>query len=242
LSVTTSKLGTFPQIINVDKNQLSKKKVEFALNGSSKKLVSCGKSLGDTKVKIIDPQTLKKCNENEIGEILVSGKSIAAGYLNRAKETSETFVNFHNKRFLRTGDLGFLHEHELFVTGRIKDLIIIRGKNHYPQDIEKTVFESHQALQKNACAAFSFETDSEEKLVIVQEIKRTFLQDLKFESVLELVLTNISKNHGLRPYDLVFIKPATLPKTTSGKVQRIECGKLWQMGGLKVLANMRNKI
>lgn len=211
LAVTTSKLGTSPKIIN----------------SSSSELVSCGGVYEDTNLKIVNPETKKECQENEVGEIWVSGKSITSGYLNRPNQTAETFVKFENERFLRTGDLGFLEKDELFVTGRIKDLIIIRGKNHYPQDIEHTVFNAHPSLQSNSCAAFSFESDGDEKLVIVQEIKRTFLQAIDFESVLNLILAEISQNHGLNPIDIVLIRPGNLPKTTSGKIQRVKCRLMW---------------
>lgn len=242
LAVTTSKLFEFPAIINVNSEKLRHNEIELTDSESSAKLIGSGKPICDTKLKIINPETLKECRENEIGEVWVSGKSIAAGYLKRPETTSETFVNFDNSRFLRTGDLGFIHKEELFITGRLKDLIIIRGKNHFPQDIENTVSKSHEALQKNACAAFSIESDSEEKLIVVQEIKRTFLQNVEYQTVFNAILAELSQEHGLRAFDIALIKPASLPKTTSGKIRRNECRNLWQSKKLKILTSLNPKI
>lgn len=240
LAVTLSKLSEFPKMIEIDGKKLQHHQIKLTGGESSAKLIGSGKPFCDTKLKIINPETFEKCQKNEIGEVWVSGKSIAAGYLNRLKETSETFVNLDGERFLRTGDLGFLHEEEIFITGRIKDLIIIRGKNHFPQDIEYTVSKSHQALQRDACAAFSVEIEAEEKLVVVQEIKRTALQTVDYKSAFTSVLAEISQKHGLRPLDIVFIKPASLPKTTSGKIRRNECRNLWLSEKLKILTSLKN--
>ena len=226
LAVTTSKAGVKPTVLKT-----------ASKNDPLREVVGCGFVHCDTEVKIINPDDLSECAENEIGEIRVAGKSVAAGYWNLPD--NETFVTDNHGRWLRTGDLGFVVNSELFVTGRMKDLIIIRGKNHSPQDIEQTVWQSHAALQSNGCAAFSVEIENHEELVVVQEIKRTFLPALNYEAVMASIVSEISRNHGLVPRDVVLIAPHKLPKTTSGKIQRNACRQRWQTHEFNALANWR---
>ena len=144
---------------------------------SINKIVSCGKPLSGLDVAIVDPETFTRCSMNQIGEIWVSGASIASGYWNCPEETRKTFeAQLEGDKgidYLRTGDLGFLKNGELYVTGRLKDIIIIRGLNHYPQDIELTVEKSHFSIQPNGCAAFSISIEGDEKVIILVELKRT---------------------------------------------------------------------
>jgi acyl-CoA synthetase (AMP-forming)/AMP-acid ligase II len=147
-------------------------------NGTeNKRLVSCGVSFGEQTVVVVNPETRIEADTDEVGEIWVAGPSIAGGYWNQPEATRQTFhaqlAGDTQKKFLRTGDLGFVFDGELYVTGRLKDLIIIRGLNHYPQDIEQTVEQSHAALRPGCGAAFSVEIEGEEKLVVVQEVQRT---------------------------------------------------------------------
>jgi acyl-CoA synthetase (AMP-forming)/AMP-acid ligase II len=221
LAVTTSKLGHFPKIVEVATGELA----------------SCGVAYEDTTLRIVNPETEEICPEREEGEIWVSGESITSGYLNRPRETAETYVEVADSRFVRTGDLGFLLDNELYVTGRIKDLIIIRGKNHYPHDIEQTVTGCAASLKQDGCAAFSVDKDGEEQLVIVQEIRRTHLQVVDIEHVLSLIAIEISHSHGLSPLDIVLVRPGTLPKTTSGKIQRGLCRKMWLEEQLNPIRN-----
>ena len=141
-------------------------------------LAGCGQALVDQSVAIVDPASLTRCAPGRIGEIWVSSPSVAKGYWNRADETKSTFqahlADTGEGPFLRTGDLGYLRDGELFITGRLKDLIIIRGSNHYPQDIEATVEESHKALRPGGVAAFSMDLEGEERLIVVQEISALF--------------------------------------------------------------------
>jgi len=239
LAVTTSKLGSKPSVIKVDEKHFRQNQILLTETELSVELVGCGFAYLDTGLKIVNPDTLEECTERETGEIWVSGKSVTAGYLNAPEINGENFVTRDGTRFLRTGDLGFLLNGELFVAGRIKDLIILRGKNHYPQDIEQTTFSSHQALQTNACAAFSIEIDAEEKLVIVQELKRAFRRIADYNSIFNQAMTEISQRHGVAPHDLVLVSPNTLPKTTSGKIQRGKCRELWHSQQLNALAFLR---
>ncbi len=238
LAVTTSRIGVLPNVVKVCDKKLLENKIEVSDNEAASELVSCGITYGDTRLKIVNSDTFDECIENEIGEILVAGKSVTNGYLNQPEQTAETFINFRNERYLRTGDLGFLRQNELFVTGRIKDLIIIRGKNHYPQDIEQNISNCHEMLQPNSCSAFSAKIEDAERLVIVQEIKRTSLQTLNSDVVISEILSKLSRFHGLVPHDIVLIKPASLPKTTSGKIRRNECRTLWLSKKLKSLASL----
>lgn len=236
LAVTTSELGNKPTIIKVDEREFRQNKIFLTDKEPFVELVGCGKTHCDTELKIINPDTLKECAEKEIGEVWVSGKSITAGYLNKPEYTNENFINYGDRRFLRTHDLGFLLNDKLFITGRIKDVIIIRGNNHYPQDIEHTVALSHQALQTNGSAAFSVEVNQEEKLVVVQEVRRTFLKQVDYRDVFNCIMTTISQRHEISPHDVVLTLPNTLPKTTSGKIQRSMCRKLWYSQKLDSLA------
>jgi acyl-CoA synthetase (AMP-forming)/AMP-acid ligase II len=170
------------------------KKQSIAKPGAGKKLVGCGQPIEKHLVIVVEPDSGKRCAEKHVGEIWVQGTSIASGYWNRSRETRETFAaslaDSDEGPFLRTGDLGFLDDGCLFVVGRIKDTIIIRGSNHYPQDIELTAANSHGGLRADACAAFSVE-DGEERLVIVQEIERAWRGDPV--EILDTIRRNIAK-------------------------------------------------
>lgn len=238
LAVTTSKLGTRPTVLKVGQHKWQPPQKQLTDDTSFLEVVGCGFGHRDTAVKIIHPDDLSECEEQEIGEIWVSGKSVTAGYWNRPVQSAETFVEDDNERWLRTGDLGFVSKRELFVTGRIKDLIIIRGKNHSPQDIEQTVWQSHAALQSNGCAAFSVEIENNEELVIVQEVKRTFLPALDSQAILASIVGEISRQHGIAPRDVVLIPPHKLPKTTSGKIQRNACRQQWYSHKFNSLASL----
>jgi acyl-CoA synthetase (AMP-forming)/AMP-acid ligase II len=139
-------------------------------------IVGCGRPAAWTKVEIVHPELLRRCAPYEVGEIWISGPCVAQGYWNRPDQTEQTFSAYMADTgegpFLRTGDLGFMKNGELFVTGRLKDLIIIAGRNHYPQDIELTVERSHPALRPGYCAAFSIEIGDEERLVVAAELER----------------------------------------------------------------------
>ncbi len=242
LAVTTSILGKEPTLIKVAQKSFEQNEILLTEKEPFTELVGCGRVNGDTGLKIIHPDSLKECTEKEIGEIWVSGKSVTAGYLNKPKTTDETFVECDRERYLRTGDLGFLLKGELFVTGRLKDLIIIRGKNHYPQDIEQTASLSHQALQANGSAAFSVDINDEEKLVIVQEVKRSFLRGIDYMEVFSCIMTELSQRHEVSPHDIVLTLPNAIPKTTSGKVRRNLCRNLWNLQKLDSLAFMRDSL
>jgi amino acid adenylation domain-containing protein len=207
---------------------------------TSASLVSSGKSLIDHRVVIVNPVSLTPSPECEIGEIWVSGASVAKGYWNRPEQTQQTFhaylPNTEEGPFLRTGDLGLLRDGELFVTGRLKDLIIIRGLNHYPQDIELTVEREHPALRHGCGAAFSVESSGEQHLVVVQEADRR-LQDTA--DVIRRIRRAVVEEHELELDRVVLIRPGTISKTSSGKIQRRDCRERFLEGRLDILAEWR---
>jgi len=190
-------------------------------------IVGCGWSEIGATIRIVDPQTHIECPSDRIGEIWVASKSVAQGYWNNPQETTRTFgahlADSGAGPFLRTGDLGFARQGELFITGRHKDLLIIRGRNHYPHDIELTAEESHPALRSACGAAFSVDADNEEHLVLVQEIKRTHLKRLDAEAVGRAIRSAIVKAHDIQVQAIMFIKTGAILKTPSGKIQRQAC-------------------
>ncbi|MFB2772727.1 fatty acyl-AMP ligase [Pelatocladus sp. BLCC-F211] len=207
-------------------------------------LVGCGRSEIDTKIVIVHPETLTKCTSVEVGEIWVSGSSVAQGYWEKPQETKQTFQAYLAETgegpFLRTGDLGFLKDGELFVTGRLKDVVIIWGRNYYPQDIELTVEKSHLALRPGCGVAFAIEIENQEKLVVVQEIERSYLQNLDMDEVVGNIRQAVMAQYDLPIYAVVLVKPGNVPKTSSGKLQRRECRAKFLNGNLE-LVNPMNK-
>ena len=152
----------------------------------SRTLVGCGHTLLDQKIKIVDPNTLKQCTPDQVGEIWVSGENVAKGYWKNDSATQSTFqarmTDSDEGPFLRTGDLGFLKEDELFITGRLKNMIIIRGRNHYPEDIEATTEKNFRAVRTGCCAAFTVEQNEEERLIVVAELERRFISSRRVQN------------------------------------------------------------
>ncbi|WP_414572304.1 HAD-IIIC family phosphatase [Nostoc sp. CCY 9925] len=231
-----------PVVITVQKSTLVHSQVvETTIqNKDAQKLVSCGQSLLNQKIAIVDPVSLTNCLANQIGEIWVSGFNVAQGYWNRPEETEQTFKVYLAESgdgpFLRTGDLGFMKDGELFVTGRLKDLIIIRGRNFYPQDIELTVEQSHPALRSNCCAAFSIEVESEDVLVIVQEIER-YYQHPNISEIAGAIRQQVTEHHELQVYAVILVKSGSIFKTSSGKIQRRACRAGFLAGSLNVVGS-----
>jgi acyl-CoA synthetase (AMP-forming)/AMP-acid ligase II len=205
---------------------------------SARTIVGCGQTTPDQKIVIVDPETHTLCPPGKVGEIWVCGPSVTRGYWNRPPETEETFraylADTGEGPFLRTGDLGFIDE-ELFVTGRIKDVIIIRGRNHYPQDVELTVEQSHPALLPGCGAAFSVEIDGEERLVVVQEVARTYLRKLDANEVVQDIRQAVAQHHQLQVHSVLLLNPGSIPKTSSGKIQRQACWAEFLSGRLNAV-------
>jgi len=210
---------------------------ESAQSENSITLVGCGRALLDSEIRIVNPQTGEPCGARDVGEIWVSGPSVSPGYWKHSEETAKTFIHLDGRRFLRTGDMGFLHCGELFVTGRIKDLIIIRGRNYYPQDLEVTAERSHPALRPGCGAAFTVEQESETKLVLVYEMEHSHTKEP--DDVADAIRRAVADEFGLSVYAVQLIQRGTIPKTTSGKIRRDACRSAFLTGSLQVLVNNR---
>jgi acyl-CoA synthetase (AMP-forming)/AMP-acid ligase II len=203
-------------------------------------LVGCGRPLVGEKLAIVDPQSRRRLAPGEIGEIWVAGPNVAQGYWHNPEATRATFggriAGEDCEAWLRTGDLGFVDmAGELFVTGRIKDLIIIRGINHYPQDIEHTVEACHPALRRHGGAAFADDESGEERLVVVQEVERGWRRRCDPAEIVATIREAIIREHDIAPYRIVLIRAGTLPQTTSGKIQRGRARQLWLAGALEIV-------
>jgi acyl-CoA synthetase (AMP-forming)/AMP-acid ligase II len=189
-------------------------------------LVGCGHPWLDQELCIVDPETEVLCSAGTVGEVWVAGPSVGKGYWKRPDETERTF-HAHLRPsgrgpFLRTGDLGFVIGSELFITGRIKDVIVIRGRNHYPQDIEDTVQSVHPALRPGCGAAFEVHRDGQPVLVLVQEVERRCRQ-LDVSQLIGDIRQAVAERHQLQVRDVQLLEYGSIPKTSSGKVQRHRC-------------------
>jgi acyl-CoA synthetase (AMP-forming)/AMP-acid ligase II len=220
-------------------------------------LAGSGHSLKDTRIVIAHPESLTVCAPNEVGEIWVSGPGVTNGYWNRPEETERDcracLKDTGEGPFLRTGDLGFLKNGELFVTGRLKDLIIVSGRKLYPQDIEMTVEQSHPALRPACCAAFSVDGTGEEQLVIAAEVEPRYQpavrnppngearahpngrSPLDVEAVTRAIRRAVAEEHDVRVHTVVLLRAGRIPKTTSGKVQHHACQDGFLKGTLERL-------
>jgi acyl-CoA synthetase (AMP-forming)/AMP-acid ligase II/lauroyl/myristoyl acyltransferase/acyl carrier protein len=235
--VTGGRVQQKPVQMDVDASALEQHRVVMSAPapGPVHTLVSSGRSWLAQQIAIVNPETLVRCGAAEVGEIWVAGPHVAVGYWQKPEATGETFgasirgeASSAGAPFLRTGDLGFMHEGELFVTGRLKDLIIIRGRNYYPQDIEWVVANRHPRLRPNGVAAFALDVDSEERLVVVQEVTAAFNVDREAASFIRDTQQELGEQLQLRAWAIVLVPPKTIPKTSSGKVQRQACRQLFR--------------
>jgi acyl-CoA synthetase (AMP-forming)/AMP-acid ligase II len=213
-------------------------------------LVGCGRPMLDTRIVIVNPETLNACPSDGVGEIWVSGPGITSGYWNKPEESERTCRAFladsGEGPFLRTGDLGFLGDGELFVTGRLKDLIIIGGRNLYPQEIELTVQQSHPAVRPACCAAFSVDVADEERLIVAAEVEPRYLPNrhstngngngngtshphcngrlaLDADEMIRAIRRAVAEEHDVRVHAVLLLRAGSIPKTSSGKLQRNAC-------------------
>lgn len=194
--------------------------------------VGCGRPWGDEDVRIVDPTTREPCTE---GEIWVSGDHVAMGYWNLPVETEETFgAELDGRRYLRTGDVGFFAGGELHVSGRLKDLVIVRGQNYYPQDIEATVEASHPAVRLGGVAAFPIFGDGEERLGVIAEVMPEAVAREPL-AVCDLIREAVTVEHSVRASLVVLVPPGSVLKTSSGKVQRRETRAAFLDGRLRVV-------
>ena len=238
LIVTGGRLADPPVIASFDADALTRHRVVETTAEDSRALVGCGAAFGQQQLAIADPETGASCAPGTVGEIWVRGPSVAQGYWGQPEASQATFgarlADTGAGPFLRTGDLGFLHDGQLFITGRSKELIIIRGRNHYPQDIELTVETSHPALRPGAGAAFSVEIDGEERLVVVQELDRRF-RSAPIEPIVAAVRQAVAEQHELHVHAVALIKHGSLLKTSSGKIQRQAMRAAFLRGELELI-------
>ncbi|MGK7932873.1 MAG: fatty acyl-AMP ligase [Microcystaceae cyanobacterium] len=242
LLVSSKPKGTKPVFAHLDSSSLEKDKIVDADPSQSKgvrTLPSCGRLTCETEVAIVNPDTFVRCAEDEVGEIWAKDPSMAQGYWQREDATTETYKAYiegtNEGPYLRTGDLGFMKEGELYITGRIKDLIIIRGTNHYPQDIEWTVQHLNNVFRSDYGAAFSINDDGEEQLVVVQEIERRS-GELDTEKLIGDIQQEIAEQHEIPAYGIVLAKSGTILKTASGKIQRRAIRQNFLNGKMNVVA------
>ena len=203
---------------------------------NARKLVGCGVTTSNEEVVIVDPETLQIQPENQIGEIWVDSPSVGLGYWEKPEISNEVFramTKDGRGPFLRTGDLGFFSDGQLYVAGRVKDLIIVRGVNRYPQDIEQTVEECHESIQSSAAAAFADDSGPRERLIITVEVQRSLEDD--WNPVIQSIRRSVTANHEIPPDAVVLVRHGSLPKTSSGKIQRHACLKGFREGTLRVV-------
>ncbi len=241
LFVTGGRAGADrPRVVRLDRTALqSGTAVPAADPRSAVDVTSCGDTVSQDSVLVVDRESLRPCAAGQVGEILVSGPTVAAGYWRQADPAGEVFsaaVPGSAGDFLRTGDLGFQLDGELFVTGRVKDLIIVGGRNYYPPDLEATGERAHRLIAPSRSAAFSADVDGAERVVLVHEVARGFRADEATAAVIEAVTSAITTEHGIAPHEVVLVRPGKVPVTTSGKVRRSRCRELWLRGELPGLS------
>ncbi|MEV0233501.1 fatty acyl-AMP ligase [Nonomuraea sp. NPDC050786] len=208
-------------ILPVDRTAPGRGEVRTVESGSAQVLVGCGVP-AEQDVRVVDPDTGKVCPRGRVGELWVSGPNVTAGYFRQPARTAATFVPDLDGRpgpWLRTGDLGFLDQGEIFVVGRLKDLIIIDGRNHHPADVEQTAEQAHPAVAAAGVVATSVETAEGEALVVLAEVDRR-APGFAPATVRTAVRRAVADRHGVSPHDVVLVRRGALPRTTSGKVQR----------------------
>jgi acyl-CoA synthetase (AMP-forming)/AMP-acid ligase II len=235
--------SALPVVHHIDRAALSEDRVVDVEpeSQSAVALIGCGRPAGGQRVVIVDPVTRRPCQADEVGEIWIAGPSVARGYWQRPEETEQTFSAFlsgtSDGPFLRTGDLGFLRSGQLFITGRCKDLITIRGGNYYPNDIELTVQDCDPVLVSGRGAAFAITPGlgAVEQLVVVQEVHRH--REVELYDIIDKIWVAIADRYGIRTHSVVLVEHLSIPTTSSGKIQRGQCKRLFLNGDLTAVAH-----
>ena len=235
LMITGGDKAKSPQVKYLDKAALAENKVVLVDSDTAKTetFISAGYPWLDGEIAIANPDSSTECKPDGIGEIWYSGSSVGQGYWKLPDKTKQTFharLNNSvtgNKEYLRTGDLGFICDDELYITGRLHDVLVFWGLNHYPQHIEQTVEQCHPGLKANCGAAFSVEIEGKPRLVVAQEIERTHRKSLVMDEVVEAIRWQIFQQHFIDIYSIILLSPGRMPKTSSGKVQRSKCKAMY---------------
>lgn len=243
LIVTGGYKGKMPLLRTFDGQQIDQRRVvpASAKHPHARELTGCGRVLPGERVAIVDADMLNECEPGRIGEIWVQSLSVAQGYWNKPEATQSNFHAYiagtNEGPFLRTGDLGFMHEGELFVTGRLKDLIIVRGVNRYPQDIELTVEHASPRINAGEVAAFAVDLHGRERLVVVAEVERARRDD--WSDVISAIRRDVTREHELPPDAVILVRFGSIPKTSSGKIQRHACREDFLSNNLQVTASWK---
>jgi amino acid adenylation domain-containing protein len=241
LLVTMKRAGAEPSFLHVEADALADSivKESAAFQRGTRTLVGCGEPLDETRVRIVNPTTLGECPPGVVGEVWLAGSGIGAGYWGKPEETNAVFhaalAASGEGPYLRTGDLGFLHRGELFLTGRLKDLIIVRGRNYYPHDLEWTAQQAHPGLRRGYGAAFSVEGKTGELVVLVHEIDKQ-VSESDLAEVMGAIRRALADEYELELHSVVLIKSGTIPRTSSGKIQRSACKAAFESGQLAGVA------
>jgi acyl-CoA synthetase (AMP-forming)/AMP-acid ligase II len=241
LLISAGHRGIGPVTRRTDRDALQRNQIVAPAQAQDAQiLVGCGRQLVGERLAVVDPETRMPLGPGLVGEVWVAGPHVAQGYWHNLEATALAFgaqmALEGTQCWLRTGDLGFLDEdRELYITGRIKDLIIIRGINHYPQDIEETVQDCHAALRRHCGAAFSVpDQEGQEQLIVVQEVERTSRRQIAIEEIVASIREAITREHEVAAREIVLIRTGSLPKTTSGKIQRNLTRQMFLTGALSV--------
>lgn len=229
-----------PTILDIGPTSLAKNEACPSASGRQRRrLVSCGATGRSMRVAIVDPVTKLEQPDGKVGEIWAKSASAAAGYFRKLAETEATFratlSDTGEGPFLRTGDLGFMHRGQLFVTGRMKDVIIIRGRNHYPQDLEATAERCSRFLRKGGGVAVAIEQGGQTTLALALELTREGWNTADPNRVTSEVREAVAREHDLRAHKVLLLRPGSLPRTTSGKIRRSACRALIEAGACEVL-------
>lgn len=243
LAVTSSDYnsdGNRLTVIDISSKELEKNLVKVMPPGKdTQNCCSSGKALPDVQVRIVNPDTMAECAEDEVGEIWTASDSNSPGYWKKPDVSRKTFQAYLEDKnegpFLRTGDLGFLHDNNLYISGRLKDVLVIRGVNYYPNDIEFAVLNSNPIINDNGCVAFTILEEGEEKLYIVSELARGIHQDFEPDKTVLQIRQKVSQMFSLGVKGVLLVNYGGIPKTSSGKVQRSLCKEQYIKQKLKLI-------
>lgn len=243
LILTGNGKSALPVFRAVDRSYLGQGCVQESTSGDNQatELIASGRLVPGVSAVILRPGTQEACGEDEVGEICVSGDNITSGYW-RETASHDSFFEWDGRSYLRTGDLGFFRERHLFITGRIKDLIIIRGRNLYPQDLEASVSGVSEAFRTGGAIAFTVPSEQGEQLVVAAELKRTAIKSTDPVALWAAVSRALSLEYEVPLASLVLVKPLSLPRTTSGKLQRQRCRQLYLDGDLAAVHMVRSDL
>jgi acyl-CoA synthetase (AMP-forming)/AMP-acid ligase II len=235
VAATLSERGTGATRLSVDRAALERGRIA---PGTERTLIGCGRAWRHRGVEIVDPVTREPVDRSLVCEIWLSGPDVGRGYWGEPEESAAVFGEYLNSGqgpFLRTGDLGFVKDGELFVTGRLKDLLIVAGRNYYPQDLEMTASDAHSAILERSCAAFALERDGREQLIVLVALRTARERvGVARADVTRAVRGAIAYSHGVAVDEIVLVERKSVLKTSSGKVQRAACRELYERGELRL--------